>query len=68
MLDGSFASKQLQVGYHSGEIMSVDSVAANVLGSKVVGDRIEAQLNNGAGDYDNLTDAADDIIINGTPF
>jgi len=68
VLDGSFASKQLQVGYHSGEAitMSVDSVAANVLGSfKVVGDRIEAQLNNGAGDYDNLTDAADDIIING---
>ena len=68
VLDGSFASKQLQVGYHSGEsiTMSVDSVAANVLGSyKVVGDRIEAQLNNGAGDYDNLTDAADDIIING---
>ena len=68
VLDGSFASKQLQVGYHSGEAitMSVGSVAANVLGSyKVVGDRIEAQLNNGAGDFDNLTDAADDIIING---
>ena len=68
VLDGSFASKQLQVGYHSGEsiTMSVDSVASNVLGSfKVVGDRIEAQLNNGAGDYNNLTDAADDIIING---
>ena len=68
VLDGSYASKQLQLGYHAGESisMSVDSVAANVLGSyKVVGDRIEAQLNNGAGDYDNLTDAADDIIING---
>ena len=68
VLDGSYASKQLQLGYHAGESisMSVDSVAANVLGSyKVVGDRIEAQLNNGAGDYDNLIDAADDIIING---
>jgi len=46
--------------------MSVDSVAANSWAPyQIVGERIEAQLNNGAGDYDNITDAADDIIING---
>jgi len=68
VLDGSYASKQLQVGYMGGETItvSVDSVAADVLGSyTITGDRVEAQLNDGAGDYDNLTDAADDIIING---
>ena len=68
VLDGTFSSKQIQVGYMSGEAitLTVDSVAADVLGSyKVVGDRVEAQLNNGAGDFNNLTDAADDIIING---
>ena len=46
--------------------MSVDSTAANQLGSfTVTGDRIEAQLGDGAGSYANITDATDDIIING---
>ena len=68
VLDGSFLNKQLQVGTEGGEVinLSVASVAADKLGAyKVTGDRIEAQLGNGAGSYSNLTDAADDIIING---
>ena len=68
VLDGSFKNVQLQVGAEGGEIIqfTVDSTAANVLGSyKVTGDRIEAQAGNGAGSYANITDSADDIIING---
>ena len=56
------------MGAEGGEIIqfTVDSTAANVLGSyKVTGDRIEAQAGNGAGSYANITDSADDIIING---
>jgi flagellin len=68
VLDGSFKNVQLQVGAEGGEIIqfTVDSTAANVLGAfKVTGDRIEAQAGNGAGSYANITDSADDIIING---
>ena len=69
VLDGTFLNKQLQVGTEGGEVitMSVDSVSANQLGSyAITGDRIEAQLGDGAGAYANITDATDDIIINGT--
>lgn len=68
VLDGSFASKQLQIGTQGGETiaLTVDSVSADKLGSyQVVGDRIEAQLGDGAGAIANITDATDDIIING---
>jgi len=68
VLDGSFKNVQLQVGSEGGEILSltVDSTAANLLGAfKVTGDRIEAQAGDGAGSYANITDSADDIIING---
>ena len=68
VLDGSFKNIQLQVGSEGGETLNVtvDSTAANVLGSfQVVGDRIEAQGGDGAGSYANITDSADDIIING---
>ncbi|MBA57613.1 MAG: hypothetical protein CMQ40_00425 [Gammaproteobacteria bacterium] len=68
VLDGTFTNKQLQVGTEGGEVitMSVASTAANQLGSyTIAGDRIEAQLGNGAGAYANITDATDDIIING---
>ena len=68
VLDGTFTNKQLQVGTEGGEVitMSVASTAANQLGSfTVTGDRIEAQLGDGAGSYANITDATDDIIING---
>ena len=68
VLDGSFSNIQLQVGTESGETInfSVDSTAASELGSfKVTGDRIEAQLGNGAGSYENIVDSQDDIIING---
>ena len=68
VLDGSFTSKQLQVGTESGETisMSIDSVSANLLGAhQVVGDRIEAQVGTGGGAYANITDAGDDIVING---
>ena len=68
VLDGSFKNVQLQVGSQGGETLNltVDSTAANVLGAfKVTGDRIEAQAGNGAGSYANITDSADDIIING---
>ena len=45
---------------------SVDSTAANQLGSfNITGDRIEAQLGNGAGSFASIVDSADDIIING---
>ena len=68
VLDGTFLNKQLQVGTQGGEVitMSVDSVAADALGSyAIVGDRIEASLGDGAGAYSNTTDNTDDIIING---
>jgi len=68
VLDGSFKNVQLQVGSEGGETinLTVDSTAANLLGAfKVTGDRIEAQAGNGAGSYANITDSADDIIING---
>jgi flagellin len=68
VLDGSFKNIQLQVGSEGGETLNltVDSTAANVLGAyKVTGDRIEAQAGNGAGSYNNITDSADDIIVNG---
>ena len=68
VLDGSFLNKQLQVGTEGGEIieMSVGSVAADKLGAYVVtGDRIEAQLGDGAGSYANITDTTDDFIISG---
>jgi len=68
VLDGSYKNVQMQVGTEGGEIIQfgVDSVAANKLGSFVVtGDRIEAQRGDGAGSYDNITDSADDIIVNG---
>ena len=46
--------------------LSVDSVAADQLGSYTIGgDRIEATLGDGAGALANKTDATDDIIING---
>ena len=68
VLDGSFASKQLQVGTQGGETisLSIESVSSDKLGSyQIVGDRIEAQLGDGAGAVANITDATDDIIING---
>lgn len=68
VLDGSFTSKQLQVGTEAGETigLSIDSVSANLLGAhQIVGDRIEAQAGTGGGAYANITDAGDDIIING---
>ena len=68
VLDGTFLNKQLQVGTEGGEVitMSVDSVSASALGSyQITGDRIEAQAGNGAGSYANITDATDDIILNG---
>ncbi len=68
VLDGTFLNKQLQVGTEGGEVitMSVDSVSASALGSyQITGDRIEAQAGDGAGSYANITDATDDIILNG---
>lgn len=68
VLDGSFKNVQLQVGTEGGETInfSVDNTAASALGSyKITGDRIEAQLGNGAGSYENIVDSQDDIIING---
>ena len=54
VLDGTFSNVQLQVGTEGGETInfSVDSTAANQLGSfNITGDRIEAQLGNGAGSF-----------------
>ena len=68
VLDGSFTNVQLQVGTEGGETInfSVDSTAANQLGSyNITGDRIEAQLGNGAGSFASIVDSADDIVING---
>jgi len=68
VLDGSFSNRQMQVGTEGGETITVnvDSVASDALGAyQITGDRIEAFNGNGAGSYGNITDAADDIIING---
>lgn len=68
VLDGSYKNVQLQVGTEGGETISfsVDSTASSALGSfKLTGDRIEAQLGNGAGSYENIVDSEDDLIING---
>lgn len=68
VLDGSFTDRQLQVGTLGGEAISVsvDSVAANRLGSyTVTGDINQAALGAGAGILANSTEAADDFIING---
>ena len=68
VLDGTFASKQIQVGTEAGETigLTIDSVSANLLGAhQIVGDRVEAQQGTGGGAYANITDAGDDIIING---
>ena len=68
VLDGSFSDRQLQVGTLGGEAISVsvDSVAANALGSyTVTGDINQAALGAGAGILANSTEAADDFIING---
>ena len=68
VLDGTFTSRQMQVGTEGGETIavSIDSVSANQLGAyQVVGERVEAQLGTGGGAYDNITDAGDDLIING---
>ena len=68
VLDGTFNSRQMQVGTESGEAIavSIDSVSANQLGAyQIVGERIEAQVGTGGGAYDNITDAGDDLIING---
>ncbi len=68
VLDGTFSSRQMQVGTEGGETiaLSIDSVSANQLGAyQIVGERVEAQLGTGGGAYDNITDAGDDLIING---
>jgi len=68
VLDGTFTNKVMQVGTEGGETIqfSVDSVSGDKLGAyKVTGDRIEAFKGDGAGNYGNITDDADDIIING---
>ena len=68
LLDGSFQNKSIQVGTEAGQtvsfsVESVDSVS--VAAYQVTGDRIEAFYGNGAGANGNITDAADDVIING---
>ena len=66
VLDGTFTNKIMQVGTEGGEVIqfSVDSVASDKLGAyQVTGDRIEAVRGTGANG--NITDDADDIIING---
>ena len=68
VLDGTFNSRQMQVGTEGGETiaLTIDSVSANQLGAyQIVGERVEAQLGTGGGAYDNITDAGDDLIING---
>jgi len=68
VLDGTFTNQVMQVGTEGGETIqfSVDSVSGDKLGAyKVTGDRIEAFKGDGAGAYGNITDDADDIIING---
>lgn len=69
VLDGTFSAKTLQIGASSGETvsLSVASAAASALGSySLEGDTIQAQVNDGAGDLDNITDDADDLIIAGS--
>jgi flagellin len=76
VLDGTFTNKVMQVGTEGGETIqfSVDSVAGDKLGAyQVTGDRIEAIKSAAVITYDssthvasnNVTDTADDIIING---
>ena len=68
VLDGSYTSKQMQVGTEGGETIniSLDSTSANALGAhEIVGDVIAASAGAGNGVKTNLTDDADDIIING---
>ena len=68
VLDGSFTNVQLQVGTQAGETISfsMDSTASSALGAfKVSGDIIQAQQGAGSGAFANMTDASDDIIING---
>ena len=66
VLDGTFSAKTLQIGASSGETLSlsVDSAAASALGNySLDGDVVKAQVNDGAGDLDNITDDADDIVV-----
>jgi len=68
VLDGSYTSKQMQVGTEGGETIniSLESTSANALGAhEIVGDVIAASAGAGNGVKTNLTDDADDIIING---
>lgn len=68
VLDGTYTSKQMQVGTEGGETIniSLDSTSANALGAhEIVGDVIAASAGAGNGVKTNLTDDADDIIING---
>jgi flagellin len=68
VLDGSFSNKQLQVGTEGGEEISVtlDSTSASALGAhEIVGDVIAATAGQGNGVKSNITDDADDVIING---
>jgi flagellin len=68
VLDGTYTSKQMQVGTEGGETIniSLESTSANALGAhELVGDVIAASAGAGNGVKTNLTDDADDIIING---
>ena len=68
VLDGSFTNRQIQVGTEGGEEISIslDSTSANSLGAyEVTGDVIAATGGAGNGVKTNVTDDADDIIING---
>jgi flagellin len=68
VLDGTFSNVNLQVGTMAGETISfsLDSTSADALGSyKLSGDIIQAQVGAGSGSFANITDAADDIIVNG---
>jgi flagellin len=68
VLDGTYTSKQMQVGTEGGETIniSLESTSANALGAhEIVGDVIAASAGAGNGVKTNLTDDADDIIING---
>ena len=68
VLDGSFTNRQIQVGTEGGEEISIslDSTSANALGAyEVTGDVIAATGGAGNGVKTNVTDDADDIIING---
>ena len=68
VLDGSFSNRQIQVGTEGGEEITItlDSTSANSLGAyEVTGDVIAATGGAGNGVKTNVTDDADDIIING---